>query len=93
MPSRLLASAACRHCSRWRVLYPRGLCWRCYQTDAIRSQYLDHRQVGVGVQAPKGSTEPTAALPATADKVAVLIARAAAGQPLWHPDDACRNLD
>lgn len=93
MPSRLLAPAACRHCSRCRVLYPRGLCWTCYHQPAILALYPDYRCLGVGMQAPKGSTEPTAALPATEDKVAILIARAAAGQPLWHRDDARHNLD
>ena len=30
---------------------------------------------------------PTTAAPGSCEKVAVLIARQAAGQPLWHPQD------
>lgn len=37
--------------------------------------------------------EPTNALPGTAEKVAVLVARARRGQHLFHPADAKYTLD
>jgi hypothetical protein len=83
----------CRHCSRCRVLQSRRLCWHCYQTDAIRRLYLPVRRKSVGEEAPQGIAEPMDALPGTPERVAVLVARAAAGQALWHPHDACRNLN
>lgn len=36
---------------------------------------------------PRPCSTPTQARPATPEKLAVLIARAEAGEELWHPDD------
>ncbi len=29
----------CRHCKRFPDYRPRGLCWRCYYTPAVRALY------------------------------------------------------
>jgi hypothetical protein len=41
----------------------------------------------------RSAPEPTAALPGTPEKFAVLCQRAAAGQLLWHPGDAVLDDD
>src|SRR5436853_2861688 len=84
---------ACRHCGRSRVNRPRGLCWSCYYTPGVRERYPStskFAQRGVGDfngRAPLPSA-PTAALPGTPEKVAVLMERARLKQALWHPLDA-----
>ena len=86
----------CRHCRIARVNRPRGLCWSCYHTPGVRDRYATastSRYSGIdAVPDRHGRTPlpdaPTTARPGTADKVAVLAARAAAGVSLWHPGDA-----
>lgn len=77
----------------------RGLCYRCYENAAIRASYavlpvfrggnrdIDHQESGVQ------PCEPTDALPGSAAKLLVLIARAAACQELWHERDATWEED
>ncbi|HLJ92436.1 MAG TPA: hypothetical protein VKU02_04510 [Gemmataceae bacterium] len=83
----------CRHCGRKAAGRPRGLCWTCYQTLAIRERYspvskFGRRGVldfcGLG----KLPTRPTPALPGSPEKVAVLEQRASRRESLWHPHDA-----
>lgn len=81
----------CLHCRRKPGGRPRQLCWTCYYTAGVRELYPvcpRHTRKGVSLTAPKVWPEPTAALPATAGKLAVLIERAERGEHLWHPDDA-----
>lgn len=89
--------AACSHCGkkvvvttiRWR----RGLCGRCYDTPTIRKQHKSATDQGYGLTAPMClPAEPTTELPGTEQKLAVLMARAAAGEHLWHPLDAPEDL-
>ncbi len=47
----------------------------------------DRQGLGLGNAEPPPCTEPTAAIQGTAEKIAVLAARAAAGVSLWHPLD------
>lgn len=66
------------------------LCRRCYETPAVRELYPvpDKYAAREPVVAYTGEpTEPTDAAPGTADKVAVMEARAACGQSLFHPLD------
>ena len=72
---------------------PRGLCWPCYYTPGVRELYPStskyaKRGVGNGNPTDLPLPEPTTAGPGSPEKMAVLEARAAAGQRLWHPDDA-----
>jgi hypothetical protein len=68
----------CDGCGRtfWdrRKVPPNGLCRACLGGEP-------------GVILPSRPPEPTAVPPGT-DKVAVMAARHAAGQSLWHADDA-----
>jgi hypothetical protein len=48
---------------------------------------------GLGRKGTRPPAEPTMATPGSAEKVVVLEQRFAAGESLWHPDDAqgCRE--
>jgi hypothetical protein len=83
----------CRHCRRGKISRPRGLCWVCYNKAGVRQRYPS-----TSIHAYRGIHDfygrfrlpafPTAALPGTAEKIAILSQRAALGQELFHPDDA-----
>lgn len=82
----------CRRCSKVANLQTRGLCWACYHTPGIREQYPSLSKFGqVSVAAtilgPRRLPTPTRARPGTPEKIAVLAARVAAGEYLFHPDD------
>jgi hypothetical protein len=88
----------CRHCHAACVNRPRGLCWSCYYAPGIRDLYpptskFARRGVGNGSKGRRLPATPTAAPPGSAEKLAVLEARAAAGEALFHPLDAlgCRK--
>lgn len=81
----------CRHCLRPCGAHARGLCRSCYAKPGVRGLYPPLR--GNGPRVPDRPRRvdwpaPTAALPGTEAKLAVLAARAAAGQWLFHPRDA-----
>jgi hypothetical protein len=79
----------CRHCCRNKPNRPRGLCWTCYYTPGVRGLFERRSPRGLDDFVGEGHMpEPTTAKPGTPEKVAVLAARAEAGQRLWHPDDA-----
>lgn len=83
----------CRHCQRVRSNRPRGLCWSCYYTPGVRDMYpstskFARRGILDFNGKVKAPAKPTAALPGSAEKVAILAERARLGQSLWHPDDA-----
>ena len=85
----------CRHCGGNVACRPRGLCWPCFGDPAVRALYptsaapTSRRGVGNGVMASAPPpSEPTDALPGSEAKMAVLAARAARGESLWHPSDA-----
>lgn len=82
----------CRHCHRRRVNRSRGLCWACYYNPTISDRYATaggrgRRGICVANESPPPCAMPTAAIPGTEDKVAVLCERAEAGVALWHPLD------
>lgn len=82
----------CRHCKHLRLWTCRGLCWTCIHTPEISQAYPSESKFsqdsGVGKFYGLGKpTTPTNALPGTPEKVAVLEARAAAGEQMWHPED------
>jgi hypothetical protein len=83
----------CRHCGRFRVNRPRGLCWSCYYKPGLRDCYpstskFARRGVGNSCERVLMPPFPTTALPGTPEKVAVLEQRAQMHQALWHPADA-----
>jgi hypothetical protein len=84
---------SCRHCHFGPVSRPRGLCWHCYYSPGVRDRYpstsrYGNRGIGnFNGQTPLPSTA-TDAPPGSAEKVEVLMQRAAHRQSLWHPDDA-----
>ena len=84
----------CRHCGRYRVTRPRGLCWTCFRSPAIRSSYptKPSKYAYRGGADFRGTAplaaRPTAALPGTPEKLAVLEQRASRLEALWHPADA-----
>jgi hypothetical protein len=70
---------------------PRGLCWLCFYAPGVKDRYPSSSRYGrrgVGnIAGGHALPEPTACLPGTPEKVAVLAARAAAGLALFHPAD------
>ena len=83
----------CRHCHESTVSRPRGLCWSCYYAPGVRDLYPSTSKYGRrGVGNFNGNAPlpafPTATLPGTPEKLAVLEERARLRQCLWHPQDA-----
>lgn len=82
----------CCHCRKHVAHRPRGLCWSCFNSQAIRSLYPTDPKFGPSVTAVVGSYRlpdfPTIALPGSPEKVAILEQRAVAGIALFHPQDA-----
>lgn len=83
----------CRHCGQTPSSRPRGLCWSCYYRPGVRDKYPSTSKFGRrGVGNFNGLVEilppPTAALPGTPEKVAVLEERVMRRQSLWNPLDA-----
>lgn len=81
----------CRHCRRPKVNRPRGLCWSCYCRPGVRGLYpsaskFARRGVPDG-HGPRPRPEPTRALAGSAEKLAELERRAAAGQELFVPGE------
>ena len=88
----------CQHCGVRPVNRPRGLCWTCYYAPGRRQQYPAHGKFAAWADqslrhdfnGPASVPEAaTAAAPGSAEKLAVLEARAMARQELWHPADEC----
>lgn len=92
-----MVAPVCKHCRKSKVNRPRGLCWTCYYTPGVKDRYEPTSAKGRrGVPNFYGARplpEPTTAAPGTPEKMAVLEARAAACQALWHPLDATREGD
>jgi len=83
----------CRHCHEAKANRPRGLCWSCYYQPGVRKHYpstskFARRGVGNFSGSRPLSPSPTAALPGTPEKLAVLEERARLNLALWHPRDA-----
>ena len=83
----------CLHCrKRCQNKGRRKLCSICFFTPGVRDLYplSDHpsarRGSGTGLMVGR-PTRPTSARPGTPEKLAVLRARAAAGEVLFHPLD------
>ncbi len=88
----------CRHCQRVPSNRPRGLCWSCYYTPGVRELYpstskFARRGVGDFNGTAILPTEPTDALPGSAQKVEILAQRALLGVSLWHPLDAPMDVE
>ena len=88
-------TAACQHCLNRQATRPRGLCGPCHGNWQIRILYDKSERgpdaqpgPGQGNKYPALPEHPTWAAPGTSEKIAVLEARVAAGEGLWHPDDA-----
>jgi hypothetical protein len=88
----------CQHCNQSKATRPRGLCWRCYYRPGVRDQYpvtskfatLRYRAVNPFAEdaPPPASPEcPTGAWPGSAEKIAVMADRVAAGRAIFHPED------
>jgi hypothetical protein len=79
----------CRHCGRESASRPRGLCWPCYYTPAIRVLYASQARYGLasGNRRAPLPAEPTTARPGSEEKIRVLCERAARHETRWHPDD------
>ena len=89
----MLRSKICRHCQRYRINRPRGLCWLCYYDLTIRALYPGSscKYAARGIKDRYGKIAPppvpTRAIAGSSHKVKVMAQRAAAGFGLWHPDD------
>jgi hypothetical protein len=79
----------CRHCGRDKVNRPRGLCWTCHRSPAVRSLYgpLSKYGVrGVGHHGERRRSPTPPAVPPGPAKVDVLAERVARGELLWNDD-------
>jgi hypothetical protein len=88
-----LPMVGCKHCRVGQVNRPRGLCWTCYYTPGVRDLYPSTSKFarhGIEDFYGRGALPhaPTAALPGSPAKVAILEERARMRQELWHPNDA-----
>jgi hypothetical protein len=89
----------CRHCNRnlAKRNNTRLLCYGCMVQPGIRERYpgvpSKYVRVGHGTTEATADPEPTEAYPGTPEKEAVLTARAAAGQRLYHTRDAGYRKD
>jgi hypothetical protein len=93
------APVPCLECGAVKVRN-RGLCKPCYYQPATRARYPRLTTAGRKVPrrgnfaanlyglAPRTPPEPTAAEPGSPAKIAVMAARFAARQELWHARDA-----
>ena len=83
----------CRHCGQAPATRPRRLCWNCYYTPGVRelfpitSKFARRGIIDINGKRPL-PTDPTRAMPGSAEKVLVLEERAHMKQNLWHPEDA-----
>ncbi len=83
----------CQHCHATPSSRPRRLCWGCYYTPGVRDQYpsiskFGRRGGGNFYRDAPLPAFPTAALPGSPEKIAVLTERVQLKQSLWHPADA-----
>lgn len=80
----------CRHCPVVTQIWGRrGLCWKCYNTPAVRGLYLSRcgkRGVGHGF---KGKVEPVPVCeaPGSDGKIEAMAARAERGESLFSDAD------
>jgi hypothetical protein len=86
----------CLHCRVRPQCKPRGLCSVCNDDRQVRDCYAfltsdKYRTRGTAHSKPQRIPEPTATYPGTPERLAVLEARAAAGECLFHPEDAVRE--
>jgi hypothetical protein len=86
---------SCRHCAKLPGNRPRGLCWRCFESLPIRNRYpSESKYARRGIASDGGCgyvlPEPTATLPGTPERIAVLEERAKRGLRMHHPKDAER---
>lgn len=97
MIAKLNNKLKCPACGRKTGIWRRGICERCYADPEerakwparVRPEIITDLAVVDGINvAGDELTGPTAHLPGTPGKVAVLSARRAAGVPLHHPQDA-----
>lgn len=97
MGQRIKTSGICRHCGKPRATKPRGLCYTCYYRPGVRERY-PVKNVGCGKRerpdyyGPSPVPMATGELPFTEGKLAVLQARASAGESLFSGADARREL-
>lgn len=86
----------CRNCNFAAANRPRGLCVVCYYAPGVRDGHPSTSKfarrspnVDLDVDGPRPlPSDATDAPPGSAEKVAVLEARAARGEALFHPHDA-----
>jgi hypothetical protein len=89
--SRKPRTPPCVHCGRWPASRRRGLCNSCYADKTLRAATPTVNSYGRrGVATTTPSAQPakaTQAQPGGRRKLQVLIARAEAGEELWHVND------
>lgn len=83
----------CAHCEERPGVYPGGLCRPCYLDPLIKRRYVGvARDYGLNADTQRYDAPmpggPTAALPGTPEKIAVMEARNERGEQLHHPLDA-----
>ena len=93
-------SGICRHCGERKICRPRQLCQPCHRSERIRKLYPSTHSAAYRGEANHNltttlpdPTTATSAKPGSAEKVAVMSARAAAGLSLYHPDDETTPIE
>lgn len=86
-----LPKPLCRHCGRYNVNRPRGLCRRCWHRLDIRDLYqsgLRGAERGLGLVAPtKLPAEPTRAPRGSEEKIKIMRERLERDEHLRHEED------
>lgn len=85
----------CLKCLVRAAKRPGGFCRPCYaRVNRARQEPVQHvRTPTVPETGIVPAVAPTPALPGTAEKLAVLMSRAAGGQALWHWRDGVVSVD
>ena len=83
----------CRHCGVRKVNRPRGMCWGCFYTPGVKGLYAitskyARRGVGIGNAASRPAASPCTHPQGSPGRIESMAARAAAGESLFHPEDA-----
>ncbi len=79
---------ACRHCGKLKHVRARGLCYRCYNLPGViaRHSARPHKLFVDKWHGPLPGSA-TSAPPGSAEKIAVMTARAGRGEQVFHPAD------
>jgi hypothetical protein len=82
----------CRHCTVFKCCRPKGLCWGCYYTLAVRALYpplspAGRRGVGRGDRKCRPASDVTDSRPGSPERIAVYAGRAERDEEIFSKRD------